>query len=422
LLQLNSDREWFDDFVIVLARRYIQFRGFKQAEALLRQSLKRIETFREGHRKRLLFEEIISTCLTGGEIFLPLLRQTVDAVLVLDETDVKTELLIESARRFFDAGFIKDTNDLVQLTLSQVGSLASPWERAEIYSRVALVYRQLKDERRTREYALKSAEEIASNRAAGLSEAEAAKVGAAAKNLYRLAFVSEALETLGAVEYPSLLAETLGVIGILSRKQISGIIEYDLVDRAFEVAASIPDDVPRLTALFQLDLLLVENGETQEILSHFLLREAELSVLRPVPELDGLISRLARLYSITGEREDAVRMALTIRDTYNRVSTLIEIAKTVVRDGKIDDGFLLLDESSRLSFELDHSRDRLFHDLCSAYLLGGNLESAVNSAVNITEPYSFAAAVTDIMKYLFEKSLPFDDAIRLRLEKVLTAS
>jgi hypothetical protein len=420
VLQLNSDRDWFDDFIIVLARRYIQFRGFKQAENLLRQTLKRIETFRESRRKLLLFEEIISTCLIGGELFLPLLRQTVDAVLVLDETDIKTELLIESARRFFDVGFIKDTNDLVQLTLSQVGSLGSPWEKAEIYSRVALVYRLLKDERRTREYVLKAVGEIDGKRASGLSVTDAARIGSTAKNLYSLAFVPEALNTLESVEYPFLRAETLGAIGTMSRKQTSGNIEYDLVDRAFEVAASITEDVPRLTALFQLDLLLLESGETGETLSHFPLREAELSVLRPVPELDGLTARLARLYSLAGETEDAVRIAMTIRDAYNQVSTLIEIAITAVREGKLDIGFPLLDECFRLSLDAETSRSRLFQDLCSAYLLGGKLEAAVDSAVNITEPYSYAAALTEIMKYHFEKVLPFEDDIRLRLEKVLT--
>ena len=412
LLRRNSGEAWFEEYSIVVAKSHLNLGEVRESERLLQESLLRIKTLRNDRRKRFLLEEIIGIGLTGGPDFQPLLRTTIDTILVLDDPGIKTELLIESARRFFGRGLIKDTRDLLQLTLSQIGSLESPWDKADIFSRIALVYHGLKDNRRLREYAGRAAAEIDAVQVIIRTEEEASRVGTTAENLLRLDFVSDAVRVAETIEYPWLLAETLCRMGIARPWE-------DFIDRAFETAAAIADNERRLTTLFQLDLLLVEAGQADAVAGNIPLREAELSALPALSVSDGFLSRLARLHSAAGDRAAATETARRIRDSYNRASALIAIARNAVEKGDSASGFGLLEESLALAETSEGSRDRILRDISDVYLLAGLPSRAAFTASGITGAYPFAAASAEISRYLLTSGKGLDAETRSLLEAVL---
>jgi tetratricopeptide (TPR) repeat protein len=400
ILRRNSGREWFEEYSIVSAKRRLVLGKPAEAERLLSESLERIQALADNRRKRFLLEEMIGTCLLGGELFQPLLRRTIDAVLVLDDPLVKTELLAESAKRLFGRGLVKDTQDLLQLTLSQVGSLGSPWDKAVIFSRIALVYRSLKTETRVREYAARAVREIESVQVIIRTEQEAAQVGTVAENLARLSLAGDAFRVAETIEYPWIFAETLCRMGIIAGD--------NFIDRAYEAAAAIADDARRLSTLFQLDLLLVEAGRAGDVEGSLVLREAELSSVRSLSAAESYVSRLARLYAAAGDTDSALAQARTLRDGYNRAAALIGISRTLLEKRKIPEAYAILDESYSLAETASRSRDRLFQDISGFYLAAGDHPRAAAAAMRITEPYPFAAAVADISRYLLRSGERLD--------------
>jgi hypothetical protein len=411
ILEQHSKEEWFEEYSTALTRRYLNLGKAQEAARLLNAKLLRITNLGNTLRKRLLFEEIIDICLLGGEAFLPLLRQTIDAALVLDDPLIKTEILVESARRFLTRGFIRDTQDLLQLTLSQIGSLESPWDQAEIYSRIALVYKGLKNERRAQDYAGRAVNEIDAVQVITRTEGDAAKVGLTAENLLRLSAAENAFRVAATIEYPWILAETFCRMAILTGND-------NLLDRAYETASSITSSARRVSTLFQLDFLLVEAGKVEEIKDNLPLRDIELSLL-PALAVDSFTSRLARLYLAAGDTRSAVDTAGRIKDIYNRVSLFIAIARNNLEKGNTQGGFALLEESFDLAQFAGQSRDRILQDISNAYLTGGDTRRAILTAAEISDPYSFALALTDLVRYFLEAGESLDAGSLEILENTL---
>ncbi|MDR1932387.1 MAG: hypothetical protein LBQ57_06130 [Spirochaetales bacterium] len=412
VLELHNAALWFEEYSTALTRRYINLGMLKEAAVLLGEKLLRITQLENDMRKRLLFEEIIDICLAGGENFLSLLRQTIDAALILDDPVIKTEILAQSAARFFSRGLLKDTQDLLQLTLSQIGSMESPWDQAEIYSRIALVYQGLKNERRAKEYSGRAAAEIDAMQVIVRTQEEAAKVGRTAENLLRVSSADTALRVAMTIEYPWILAETLCRMALYAKDE-------QLLDRAYETAAAIANNARRLSTLFQLDFLLVEAGRIKDVQNSLPLRDAELTMI-PALAVDSYTSRLARLYLSVGDTDPAVKTASKIRDAYSRTSILISAAKLQMEKGRTEEGRALLSESGALAQMAGQSRDRILQDIFSAYLAAGNTQEAAATAAGISEPYSFAAAATDLVRYFLAKNEEPDPDALLTLENVLT--
>ena len=400
VLKRNAGREWYEEYGIVAAKRRLDLDEPGEALRRLSESLGRIRTFPEERRKKFLLAEIIDACLLGGEPFQPLLRDVIDTVLVMDSPEAKTELLSESARRLCGLGLIKDTQELLQLTLSQVGSVGSPWDKALVYSRVSLVYRALKNEVRVREYASRAAAEIESVQVVSRTDREAAVVGKAAETLAGLGLFPEALRVADTIEYPWILAETLCRMGLAGRD--------GLIDRAFAAAAAIADEGRRLSTLFQLDLLLVEAGRAADIAGNLPLREAELASARSLSAADGLVSRLARLYLETGDTDAALVQARSLRDGYNRASALIGIARVMGEKGRAAEAYAILDECAALAKGQNRSRDRLFQDIAGAYLDAGDFPRAAAAAMEIAEPYPFAVTVAETARSLLRSGKRLD--------------
>jgi hypothetical protein len=405
VLEASYSEEWFEEYSTALVRRYLNLGMTKQAAGLIQEKLPRITRLKNDMRKRLLLEEVIDICLAGDESFLPFLRQTIDAVLVLDDPNIKTEILIKTAARFFSRGLIKDTQDLLQLTLSQVGSLESPWDQAEIYSRVALVYQSLKNERRTKEYADRAAAEIDAMQVIIRTQEEAAKVGLTAENLLRLTSAETALRVAATIEYPWILAETFCRMALASKND-------RLLDRAYETAASISNNARRLSTLFQLDVLMAEAKRIKEAGENLSLRDAELSMI-PALAVDSYTSRLARLYLAVGNTDAAIKTAARLRDAYSRSSILLSAARIHLEAGRTQNAAPLLRESYSLAFIAGQSQSRILQDISGVYLAAGDIHAAVKAAADISDPYSFAAATTDLVRYLLEKKLrPGEEDLR----------
>ncbi|MDR3200666.1 MAG: hypothetical protein LBT68_04345 [Spirochaetales bacterium] len=414
VLEAHSSAQWFEEYSTALARRYLNLGMAREASDLLKQKLPRISRLENNMRKRLLFEEIIGICLSGGENFLPLLRQTIDAALVLDDPGMKTEILIESASRFLGRGLVKDTQDLLQLTLSQVGGLESPWDQAEIYSRIALVYQGLKNERRAKEYSDRAAREIDAMQVIIRTQEEAAKVGLAAENLLRLGSAETALRVAMTIEYPWILAETLCRMAIYPESK-----NDRLLDRAYETASAISNNARRLSTLFQLDFLLVDSGRTNEVRGSLPLRDAELTMI-PALAVDSYTSRLARLYLSVGDTNAAIKTAARIRDAYSRTGILISAARIQSEKGGENNSLALLEESYALAQNAGQSRDRILQDICGAWLTAGNTRRAVTTAAGISEPYSFATVTADIIRYFLGNNEQPDPESLQTLRNVLT--
>ncbi len=418
LFQRRNNRYQYEELGIAFAKRYIELGSPQAAERLLNQGLDHAESLDEEVRKKFVFEEIILTGLSGGEEFVPLLKKTVDSVLVLDDATLKTDLLMESAAKFFDAGRLKDSSDLIQLTLSQIGSLEDPWNKAEIFSRLGVLYRKQKNETRVKEYVRKAMSSLDAGMKSRVSEQDGMKIAAVATNLFRISFADEGLKALDRIPQPWTAAETLEKFG-LDSLEAGDTSKYEYyVDRAFETAAAIPDDAKRLSTLFLLDSVLVEKGHAYDTMAHFPLREAELFALGNLPGWDDLAYRLSRLYLLTGDLDSGLRVVRRIRDPYNRVAALVSSARDAIRDGKVGDGQSLLEESLNLISGVDRSRDRLFREISSVYLELDEPIRALHAASAITDAYPLGAAISDIVKHYLSSGRPMDEEAKVLFRRL----
>ena len=413
-LEFSSSEDWYEEYSTALSRRYLNLGKTKEAVDIINQKIQRVPQLTNDMRKRLLFEEIIDICFTGGDSFLVPMRQTINAVLVLEDPGMKTEILVKAAARFLRQGLVKDSQDLLQLTLSQIGSLENPWDQAELFSRIALVYSSLRNERRTREYAQRAAAEIDAIQVIVRSQEDAAKVGLVAENLQRLGSPEAALHVVSTIEYPWIAAETLCRMGILSKNGA-------LIDKAYETASSIPNDARRVSTLLQLDFLMAEAKKTKDVANNLVLREAELSVI-PALAVDSFTSRLARLYIAVGNQEAAVKTAGRIRDAYSRSGILLSAARAYLDAGKPKAAAPLLEESRILAAGAGQSQGRILLDVSGVYLEAADIHGAIASAADIIDPYSFAVAAADLTRYFIEKKTdPAPEDLRA-LEDVLKSA
>jgi hypothetical protein len=258
------------------------------------------------------------------------------------------------------------------------------------------VYQSLKNERRTKEYADRAAAEIDAMQVIIRTQEEAAEVGLTAENLLRLGSEEAALRVASTIEYPWILAETFCRMALASKND-------RLLDRAYETASSISNNARRLSTLFQLDMFMAEARRIKEVAENLSLRDAELSMI-PALAVDSYTSRLARLYLAVGNTDAAVKTSARIRDAYSRSSILLSAARIHLEAGRAQNAAALLRESYSLAFMAGQSRSRILQDICGEYLAAGDIHAAVGAAADISDPYSFAAAAADLVKYFFEKN------------------
>jgi hypothetical protein len=252
----------------------------------------------------------------------------------------------------------------------------------------------MKNERRAREYANRASAEIDAMQVIIRTQEEAAKVGLTAENLLRLTTADTALRIAMTIEYPWILAETLCRMAVFLK-------DDRLLDQAYETAASIPNNARRLSTLFQLDFIMVEAKRIEEVQRNLPLRDAELSTI-PALAVDSYTSRLARLYLAVGDSASAIKTASRIRDAYSKTGIIIAAARLHLEKGRTRDGSALLDESLSLALSAGQSRDRILQEVSAAYLAAGNMEKAVSTATRISDPYVFAVATTDFIRYFLE--------------------
>jgi hypothetical protein len=147
-------------------------------------------------------------------------------------------------------------------------------------------------------------------------------------------------------------------------------------------------------------------------------RDAELSVI-PALAVDSYTSRLARLYLAAGDTDSAVKTAARIRDVYSRAGINISAARILKTKGNTARAASLLDESYALAQTAGQSHDRILQDISGACLADGDIHKAVTLAAEISDPYAFAAATADLIRFFLEKKTPPDVELIRNLEDVL---
>ncbi|WP_455382734.1 hypothetical protein [Salinispira pacifica] len=371
-----------------------------RAVKLLQTALAGARSIKDDTTRGLVLEKIISACFDAGPPAYDVLRQTIQAVYVIEDLWVRASLLVDTARRYQDAGLTQPVNVLLQQAIPAAGSIASPWLKSLALSDIAVRFQVSGNQDSAGYYASRAVDQITSVTVVRRSEEDASRVLQVAQNLATLRLVPEALKVIQTVEYTYLRAEGYASVA----KRLSGTPEetraLDLCSQAVDLAQSVQNPYQRAEALaavadaygtvHQLRLALATAGVAQDLL----------------PRISNSAQRAAAVDSISkvvirwGDWQTALSLASAVPDPYYRASTMVSVSDMLVSEKKSTaaENALALAESD--AARAPYLRDNLYRSAALARIDLGDYSAAIGDIGRIQSAYPISTTLAELGRRL----------------------
>ncbi|HUX13106.1 MAG TPA: hypothetical protein VMW87_08750 [Spirochaetia bacterium] len=373
-----------------------------RAVQLLQTALDGLNAIRDDTTKGLVLEKIISACFAAGPPAYDVLRQTVQAIYIIQDLWVRASLLVDTARRYQDAGLTQPVNILLQQAIPAAGSIASPWLKALALSEIAVRFQVSGNADSASYYAVRSIDQITSVTVVRRSEEDASRVIQVAENLATLHKSKDALSVLQTVEYAYLRAEGYAAV---AQKSFADAPDsrgqaLDLCSQAVDLAQSISDPYQRVEALaavanaygsiHQPRLALATAGVARELLPQ----------VTNAAQRSAAVEAVSRVEIAWGEWQKVVPSVSAIGDPYYRASTMISLTDALISAKKSSAAELTLKLAEKDAAAAPFLRDNLFRSAALARIRVGDFSAAIDDIAQIQNAYPLATTLADLGRNL----------------------
>jgi tetratricopeptide (TPR) repeat protein len=404
--------------LIELSRAYTDAGSIIRSVDLLETALDLSLDQDDSQRKGELVQEIIVACFSIGADALELLRRAVQQIYIIEDYELRANLLLDTARRYQETGESQRSQTLLQQAIPAAGSISPGLARARAYSLLGLRLEAAGEDRLSEIYSGKAVDELAGFSDSGPvaaipSETRDRQLSEILINLARTGRASDALLYNALIGNPRLrlgaLVETArGFYGA------GAFLQADLVfERIFTALErdSAPDLV--ISILLGISQIYLDFDDPFSAQVYVNATESYFPLVEDPLQADSLLLEAALLYGRLEDYAAAEALSRRISDTYFTSLAFSGLAGIIIGDGEAgiasEDGLegaaasrarIFLTEAAELPLESGYLADSIYGDIALLFMRLGRLEDALAEVSRIETAYPAALALVRIQTYV----------------------
>ncbi len=401
------------DLFLDLSRSYLQTGITSRSIELLEQALNLSDEIESPQAKGNIVREIVTLCFEIGADAVPLLRSAIHRMYIIEDLDLRSELLLDTARKYQETDEGQRSNVLLQQAIPAIESMEEIFTKARAY---ALLGRRLIDEgehRIAEIYSEKAIlllnklvpESFATDEARD-DEARDRILGQTLIYLSQSGYANEALGFSGGIFAPRLhlgaLLETAGAF-----YQEGQFLQSDLVFQRIFTALERSDD-PTLIISMLLNVAIAYK-DLENTATGILYLNATENYFPSIPDdfqKYSLLLETARIHTSFGNLEEALTLVDRIGDEYTRSQAYIIIAKEHLektapsRDADKAGESLraILARAVEINTESDFRSDSIFSEAAIMYAQLQDISQALKNALLIDDIITRARSLLAIFQ------------------------
>jgi len=393
---LSQDRA---DIESVVAGIYVKGGETTRAIELLRDALARSANISNDANRAIVLQKIIAACFAAGPSAYDLLRQTIQEVYIIQDLWVRTSVLIDTARRYEEAGTLQSVDVLLQQAIPAAGSIESPWLKALALSDIAVRFTVLGNDDSARYFAGRAFDQITSVTVIRRSEADAARLLQVAQNLTRLGEIDNAIQVLRTIRYPYLRAEGLAEVSSILHAENAGANRkqaLDLCSQAVDLAQSVQDPYRRALALAKIAGIYGTIGQPRLALATSEVAQESVLQVSDSAQHAAAVQAVAQVDLVWGSSDRAFSLVAGIRDDYSRTETMIRLAGFLIEQKNLAAARRAVDLAEADAALGTYLVENLYRGIALVRIGLGEFDRALADIARLKEPSAVAIVLADL--------------------------
>lgn len=382
-----------------LAEGYVRSGRIERGAALLRESLSVLDgSMTESVRGNIL-KQVITLGFAGGESTFDLPGEAVQQALVIQNLEIRLDLLIYAAEQYrnYNIGLFSDT--LIQQAIPAAGSIENLWSRALGMTRLAVLIAETGDEDYGKQMARRGIRSMENVTVIVRPEEEARKVVRIAGYLTELGMEDDAVIVAETIEFPRLRAEAYAKIAEEWSNRKDPIRSEIYLTIAFEIAREIDDPFRKISALALLSRTAALLPGSGNILDSVFTILPEL-ITAPADPFEQERSRFIYIDALIdrGMTEQAIPLINDLSSFYDRTQLYLGAAEKLIELKKYDDAEQAALAAEQEALKSEFIQDQLYADTAVIMFRLGLSEKAASLLSRIRDPYTLGFAYVELQK------------------------
>ncbi len=403
------------EVLVELSRLYTEAGIISQSLVLLQSALDEARREQDSQIRGPLVQEVITACFAIGTEAIELLRQAVQQIYIIEDYRLRSELLLDTARRYQESGEGQRSATLLQQAIPAAGSIAEPLPRARVFSQLGLRLANAGEQRLSQVYSRKAVEEIdrlaASPGGASLfgNQRSDDLLSDTLINLARSGLAADALRLNILIGNSRL---RLGALLETARRFYADgqFLQADLVfGRIFTaLEADAPADLV-ISVLLSLGQIYYERGDQFSADLYISAVDPYFAELENQLLQDSLLSETSLAYARIGQPEEGARRSAQIVDGLYASRAYIGLSDIIIEEwlrnnresaeqARIASEYLA--NAASVSLDSQSIADSAFADIAVQYARLGEISEALAAVRRIENPFPAALGLARIQAYV----------------------
>ncbi len=377
----------------LLAKGYITVGQVEKGAQLLKRTLVILDESFEERVAGNILKQIVSFGFMGGEAAFDLPGEAIQKALVLQNLEIRLDLLIYAAEQYrkYNIGLFSDT--LIQQAIPAGGSIENIWSKALGMTRLAVLIHETGDPEYAKQIAIRGIRGIENITVIVRPEEEARKIVNIAANLSALEMPDAALNIAETIEYPKLRAEAYAKMALEWDKKNDLIRSELYLEMALEIAKEIEDPYRKILSLLQIgDIASALNNGNSVIGKTYNLLPPLLGELEEPLERER--GRFVYLEWIIRRRspEKALARINELSSYYDRTLLYINAAEKFIELGAHDSAVDAVSLAEKEALKSEFLQGQLYSD-AAIIMFRLEMEERAKALLNrIQDPYTLGLA------------------------------
>ncbi len=382
-----------------LAEGYVRSGRNEKGAALLKEALSVLDGSMAESVQGNILKQVIAIGFQGGESTFDLPGEAVQQSLVIQNLEIRLDLLIYAAEQYrnYNIGLFSDT--LIQQAIPAAGSIENLWSRALGMIRLAVLIAETGDEDYGRQMAHRGIRSMENVTVIVRPEEEARKVVRIAGYLAELGMEDDAVIAAETIEFPRLRAEAYAKIAEEWNKQDEPIRSEIYLSIAYEIAREIDDPFRKISALALLGRTAAALSGSGDILDSVfsLLPELINAPSDPFEQQRSLFIYIDALID-RGMTDQAMPLIKDLSSFYDRTRLYLGAAEKLIDLEKFDDAKRTVLTAEQEANKSEFIQDQLYADAAVIMFRLGLSGEAASLLDRIQDPYTLGFAYVQMQK------------------------
>lgn len=411
--------------LLEIARGYIDAGVVIQSLSILEDALDIAINTEDNLRRGEQMQDIISACFSIGNDASDLLRIAVQQIYIIEDYQLRTELLLDTARRYQETGEAQRSESLLQQAIPAAGAIDSDLDRLQAFSLLAQRLASAGQVRLSQQYAQKAIDLFTTAASEGISrfapnrssEEQDDRISESLISLASTGYASEALGFSSLIGNPRL---RLGALAQIARSFYSQgqFLQSDLVfERIFTTLEreSPPDLV--VSTLLNIAGIYLDLGDRYNARVYAGAVEIYFEEIESQAILDSLLLEATLLFGRLDDFSQAERLAQMIGDGFYSAQGLLGLSEILLSEitslkNQHSDSLSssieelesrvrkILSEVDQISAELEYQADSVYASMSLQYGRIEDTELSLTYAAQIDSPFARARTLAELQGIL----------------------